>query len=123
MKLNSDFFFSEEDIFLCGLYIPPSNYYKKQDVNLFDQLKSNLVKYSSKGQITIIGDLNSRLGFFIICEVEEIIYNAGAVFILMELCSSTCSWIFINCFYSDQNKEMLYNDSKNYKHFIDFLYR
>ena len=64
IKLNSDFFDLEEDIFVCGLYIPPSNseYFKNQDIDLFDQLKSDLVKYNSKGQIIIIGDLNARLG-------------------------------------------------------------
>ena len=64
MKLNSDFFGLEEDIFVCGLYIPPSNseYFKNQDIDLFDQLKSDLVKYNSKGQTIIIGDLSARLG-------------------------------------------------------------
>ena len=48
MKLNSDFFGLEEDIFVCGLYIPPSNseYFKNQDIDLFDQLKSDLVEYN-----------------------------------------------------------------------------
>ena len=64
MKLNSDSFGLEEDIFVCGLYIPHSSseYFKNQDTYLFDQLKSDLVKYNSKGQIIIIGDPNARLG-------------------------------------------------------------
>ena len=44
--------------------MPPSNsnYYKDQDIDIIDKLRSDIIKYSSQGQIIIIGDLNSRLG-------------------------------------------------------------
>ena len=52
------------DIFVCGTYIPPSNsvHFKDQEIDMFDQLHSDIVKYSATCQINIIGDLNSRLG-------------------------------------------------------------
>ena len=44
--------------------MPPSNsiYYKDQDIDIIDQLRSDIIKYSSQGQIISIGDLSSRLG-------------------------------------------------------------
>ena len=44
--------------------MPPSNsnYYKDQDIDIIDKLRYDIIKYSSQGQIIIIGDLNSRLG-------------------------------------------------------------
>ena len=64
VKLDSNFFGLNEDIFVSGVYLPPSNsnYYKDQDIDIIDKLGSDIIKYSSQGQIIIIGDLNSRLG-------------------------------------------------------------
>ena len=64
VKLDSNFFGLNEDIFVSGVYLPPSNsnYYKDQDIDIIDKLRSDIIKYSSQGQIIIIGDLNSRLG-------------------------------------------------------------
>ena len=51
---------------MSGVYLPPSNsnYYKDQDIDVIDKLRSDIIKYSSQGQIIIAGDLNSRLGNF-----------------------------------------------------------
>ena len=64
VKLESNFFDLNEDIFVSGVYLPPSNsnYYKDQDIHIIDKLRSDIIKYSSQGQIIIIVDLNSRLG-------------------------------------------------------------
>ena len=50
-----------KDLFLCGVYIPPetSTYFSK---NLFEELESNRAESSSKGFITLLGDLNARTG-------------------------------------------------------------
>ena len=64
VKLDSNFFGLNEDIFVSGVYLPPSNsnYYKGQDIDIIDKLRFDILKYVSQGQIIIIGDLNSRLG-------------------------------------------------------------
>ena len=63
-KLDSNFLDLQEEIFVCDTYISPSNsvYFKDQEIDIFDQLHSDIVKYSATGQIIIMGDLNSRLG-------------------------------------------------------------
>ena len=64
LKLRSIHFELDEDIFVCGLYLPPSNfiYHRDQDIDIFYQLTSDVIKYSTEGQIIITGDLNPRLG-------------------------------------------------------------
>ena len=66
VKLDSSFFGLNDifDIFVSGVYLPPSNsnYYKDQDIDIMDKLRSDIIKYSSQDQIIITGDLNSRLG-------------------------------------------------------------
>ena len=61
VKLDSNFFGLNEDIFVSGVYLPPSNsnYYKDQYIDIIDKLRSDIIKYSSQGQIIINGDLNS----------------------------------------------------------------
>ena len=48
-KLDSTFLDLQEDIFVCGTYIPLSNsvYFKNQEIDIFDQLYSDIVKYST----------------------------------------------------------------------------
>ena len=64
LELSSVHFGLDEDIFVCGLYLPPSYsvYHMDQDNNIFHQLRSDVIKYSRQGQTVIMGDLNSRLG-------------------------------------------------------------
>ena len=62
LKLSSIHFGLDEDIFVCGLYLPPSNSicHRDQDIDIFDQLRSDVIKYSREGQIIVMGDLNPR---------------------------------------------------------------
>ena len=64
VKLDSNFFGLNEDIFVSCVYLPPSNSncYKDQNIDIIDKLRSDIIKYNSQGQIIIISDLNSRLG-------------------------------------------------------------
>ena len=60
--LEKSLFQLENDIFLCGTYIPPNNItptiIKKMDY--FEKLNEMLIKYKDKGDILIMGDLNIR---------------------------------------------------------------
>ena len=57
LRLKKEFFGIEEDILLCYCYIIPS---AKQEA--YDGLNEEIVKYSPRGIITLLGDLNSRIG-------------------------------------------------------------
>ena len=50
-----------KDIYVCGLYIPPitSNYF---DPEIFEALEKDVLNFSSKGSIFLLGDFNSRTG-------------------------------------------------------------
>ena len=50
-----------KDIYVCGTYIPPyhSRYFRPE---LFEELQSDIDKFSSLGPILIMGDFNSRVG-------------------------------------------------------------
>jgi hypothetical protein len=47
------------DLFLCGVYIPPekSAYFENE---IFDELENDIIQFSSKGNIMILGDFNAR---------------------------------------------------------------
>jgi len=48
-------------IYVCGLHIPPitSNYF---DPEIFEELEKDVLNFSSKGSIFLLGDFNSRTG-------------------------------------------------------------
>ena len=58
------FFNLENDIFLCGAYIPPKNatqnILSKRDY--FGYLENSILKYKDKENIVIMGNLNARTG-------------------------------------------------------------
>ena len=51
-ELDKIFFDLQKDIFDCGAYIPLSNsvHFKDQEIDIFDQLHSDIVKYSATDQ-------------------------------------------------------------------------
>ena len=62
-KLDKSFFNLEKDIYVCSVYIPPSNStfcssYKGNDP--FDELQQQISFYSRKGDIILNGDFNAR---------------------------------------------------------------
>lgn len=65
-KLDSSFFHTRRDIFVCATYIPPKNssiYSSKDDTESpFLTLQSQLLSFSRKGNIIICGDFNARTG-------------------------------------------------------------
>ena len=64
VKLDAVNLGTDKDIYVCCLYLPPSNseYLKTQDIDIFYLLRSDIIKYSTRGNLILIGDFNSRLG-------------------------------------------------------------
>ena len=63
VKLKSNFFKLDKDIFLCCAYIPSTNskYFIDGEDKVLDLLKQDIEKYSNLGNIIVFGDLNCRL--------------------------------------------------------------
>ena len=63
-KLDENFFQTENDIFLCGAYIPPKNTTKNilAKTDYFGNFEKSILKYKEKGNKLILGDLNARTG-------------------------------------------------------------
>ena len=64
LRLEKSLFQFENDIFLCGAYIPPNNTTPTitAKTDYFRKLNEMLIKYKDKGDILIMGDLNARTG-------------------------------------------------------------
>ena len=62
--LDKTFFNIECDWYLAIAYIPPenSNYHFIYDVDIFKRIEEDLSLYKTKGNIALLGDLNSRIG-------------------------------------------------------------
>ncbi len=58
-KVSKTMLNSENDLFLCGVYIPPekSDYF---DDEIFDELENDITSFARKGNVMILGDLNAR---------------------------------------------------------------
>ena len=74
-KLNAHFFGLERDLFICFLYISPSNssFVQKRDLDkqIFSKLEADIAKYSLRGDIMLMGDLNA----YINCDEHDFIIN------------------------------------------------
>ena len=63
IRLEKSFFKLENDIFLCGAYIPPKNTTQNiSKTDYFGKLEKSILEYKGKGNILIMGDLNARTG-------------------------------------------------------------
>jgi exonuclease III len=60
-KISKELFKSDNDLYLGGLYLPPehSRYFEPE---LFDKLQEDIITFSGKGDVIIIGDFNARTG-------------------------------------------------------------
>ena len=62
VKCDKNHFQLNEDIYIASTYFPPKSCNNNEtDEYIFDPLQRDVHKYSSKGNILIIGDLNSRM--------------------------------------------------------------
>ena len=55
-----NFFGIEKDLYLCAVYIPPFNSVHSDED--FLNLENEIALFSTKGEIALIGDFNSRVG-------------------------------------------------------------
>ena len=64
VKLKSNFFKLDKDIFLFCAYLPSTNskYFNDAEDKVLDLLKQDIENYSNLGNIIVFGDLNCRLG-------------------------------------------------------------
>ncbi|CAC5380402.1 unnamed protein product [Mytilus coruscus] len=69
LKQDKSFFGFEKDLFLCAVYIPPYNSTHLDDD--FQNLENEIVKFSVKGEIALIGDFNAREVINIIVDYEQ----------------------------------------------------
>jgi len=62
LKLKSNLFDHNEDVYFCNVYIPPINstVLDQYGINLFDQIEIGIEKYKNLGKIYLSGDFNSR---------------------------------------------------------------
>ena len=62
LKLDKSFFGLESDLYICVCYIKPENSVAANEEDIFEIMSQDLDKYSTLGQIMLLGDLNSRVG-------------------------------------------------------------
>ena len=64
IKLNKQFFNISEDLYICAVYDPPpgSSYSQRQIRDPLETIEENVIEYSKKGNIMLLGDFNARTG-------------------------------------------------------------
>ena len=62
--LDKNFFNTDSNLYICCCYLPPSNskVIGHLNVDVHDILQTEILRYQSKGEIVVIGDLNCRVG-------------------------------------------------------------
>ena len=65
--LKKSFFHTEDDIYICVVYNPPTNSpisiaLEQNDSSVLKQLSDDITKYSGKGSLMFCGDFNARVG-------------------------------------------------------------
>lgn len=62
LRLDKVMFEHSKDVFMAGVYIPPSrsNYYAQYNCDLFFEIETSIAEYSNLGEVILIGDFNSR---------------------------------------------------------------
>ncbi|XP_048053738.1 uncharacterized protein LOC125272717 [Megalobrama amblycephala] len=71
LKINKQLSQTTKDIFLCAIYIPPSEspYYNE---NIFETLHSQINHFQAQGCVLICGDLNARTGSLLDYATENV---------------------------------------------------
>ena len=74
-RIDKFLFNAEKDLLICGIYIPPekSPYF---DEEIFNELENDIIYFSSKGNILLLGDFNARTG-----KLDDFISKEGNSFI------------------------------------------
>lgn len=62
IKVSSELFPFDQDVYICHIYVPPndSRVSSSSNIDLYDQLEQDIIKYNNLGKIYISGDLNAH---------------------------------------------------------------
>ena len=65
IRLQKDFFHLDHDLYMCGIYIPPSSSDKEllSKVDYFGYLLSQITRFGNLGNVMLVGDLYFRVSF------------------------------------------------------------
>ncbi len=71
-KISNEILNSDSDLCTCGIYIPheKSKYF---DTEIFEELENDIVLFSPRGNVILLGDFNARTG-----KSEDYISNEGS---------------------------------------------
>ena len=61
LRLHKNYFMTENDIYLCGIYLPPGDS-PYAIMKLFEVKENDICTFSNLGKVIIIGDTNGRVG-------------------------------------------------------------
>ena len=64
LLLNKNMYNTNKDLYICCCYLPPSNSQNvlARNIDVMDTLHQEILLHESKGNVILIGDLNSRTG-------------------------------------------------------------
>ena len=62
IKVSSQLFPFDQDVYLCHIYVPPSNsrVTSSANIDLYDSLEQHIIRYNNLGKVFVCGDLNGR---------------------------------------------------------------
>ena len=60
-KLDKYFFGLERDLYMCVIYMTPETSSRDSDLDIFNVISNDIEKYALLGNVSLIGDLNSRV--------------------------------------------------------------
>ena len=137
MKISSELFPFDQDVFLCYIYVPP-----RLNLDLYEQLETHIIKYNDIGKVFVMGDVNCRtsdgLDYFVFdkyidqnltfmnnCEIpvrvnqDRILDYNGRYF--LDLCQSTGLLIANGRLLNDQGKGKYTFCSQQGQSTVDYL--
>ena len=62
IKVNEHLFPFDQEVYICHIYVPPtdSKVLTSSNIDLYDQLEQDIIKYNDQGKVFVCGDLNAR---------------------------------------------------------------
>lgn len=62
IKISKELFPFDQDVFICHTYVPPSvsKNFQSSNIDMFENLEIDIIKYNDLGKVYITGDFNSR---------------------------------------------------------------
>ncbi|VDI50111.1 Hypothetical predicted protein, partial [Mytilus galloprovincialis] len=64
LKFDKRIMPNNKNLYMCVIYMPPDRnvYYKKYNIDVFDVLQEQIELFATLGTVSVIGDLNGRVG-------------------------------------------------------------